>query len=291
MGYTWLRTNNLTKNYGDTRALDRFTVEIKEGVTLAYGPNGAGKSTLVSIMEGLVKPTSGNVQIFGTDPSKKPEFIVKKIAFLPERPQYFGSNYVLDYFYWLSGIGGASREELKRLIKVFNIEHLIRHKFSTLSMGEMQLVSLVGILSLNREVYVLDEPNENLDPFRRFTLYQEVVRKKSDGKNFLIFTHIMDELLLAVDHTISISKGKVKSVIDNKNFQESDAFSTYIASSDNTNLLNTLSSFSPRIFGEYVVIDGAGLGNILNSLDDTARSSIISGFTYPRMAFYEQDPN
>lgn len=283
----WISSWELTKTYGKENALDHVSIEIYNGVSLVYGPNGAGKSTFVSILEGIQSPTHGYAEIFGKKPATDPAGVMKDVAFLPERPQFFGSRIVGDFLYWSLEIGEGSESEARRLLGLFDIDYLLHRKFNSLSLGEMQLVNIVAVLSLKRRGYVLDEPNANLDPARRFRLAQEISALSHNGKNFLITTHIMDEILSSVEFTIAFNKGKLVHSFDNSQIKDSNAFSTYLSSNDQEALLKELVIFSPKVVNEYVVIDGISLGEILNHLSENVRLKLRSTFTYPRMVEYE----
>jgi ABC-type multidrug transport system ATPase subunit len=262
-------------------------MKVEKGVTLIFGPNGSGKSTLISIMEGLLPPTSGTIYVLGLSPERYSREIMNRVAFLPERPQYFGSNNVADYLYWIMNIGRADKSNMKRLIDRFDIEYLINRSFSQLSLGEMQLVSLVAVLSLDRQYFVLDELNANLDPSRRIVLSTEIAMMKKNGKSFLISTHIIDELISIVDRTIIMSKGSVKKSLINKPGESGNQFSLYISSTNSDMLMDSLNALNPKRYGDFVVVDGHNIASIMKILNDVERESLISAFSYPRMTFDE----
>lgn len=283
----WIDIQNLTVKYGSFRAIDDVSARIFDGVTLLYGPNGAGKSTFISTLEGLTSSKSGRVLINGKDPAKHPTSAMKEVAFLPERPQFLGSSLVADYLYWAITIGKGSMQELKRLLRNFNTSYLLKHRFNTLSMGEMQLVSLMAVLSLKRRAYILDEPNANLDPARRFLLSREITERKRNGTKFLITTHIMDELLATVDHTITLSHGRIAMSYDNGGDSRGAGLSTYISSTKPEELMAALSKLDPALSGEHVVVRGKSVGEILNSIPEDARMLILSIFSYPELMLNE----
>lgn len=267
--------------------MNSLSLRVESGVTLLFGSNGAGKSTLISLVEGLLTPTKGEISVIGRNPTQHAQWVMARIAFLPERPQYFGSNNVLDYLYWIISIGGAVKSDIERLLENFGIRYLLDQKFSQLSLGEMQLISLVAIMSLDRKYYVLDEPNANLDPLKRLALSYEISQMKREGKSFLISTHILDELISVVDHTIVISKGSVKMSVMNRTEGSGSEFSVYLSSTNRNRLLESLRSLEPRVSGDFVVVDGHSLGLILNTMGEVNRESLISAFSYPRLTLDE----
>lgn len=287
MSEPWIDIKNLTVTYGKHFALDDISAKIYDGVTLLYGPNGAGKSTFISALEGLRTPKKGSIRVVGHNPLKHPVAAMKEVAFLPERPQILGSSLVSDYFHWVLTIGNGSIEELRRILKRFNTFYLLKHKFTSLSMGEMQLVNLMAILSLKRRAYILDEPNANLDPARRFLLSREITERKRGGSHFLITTHIMDEILSTVDHTITLSHGKITTSYDNNGDNSGTGLSTYILSTEPERLMSALSDLDPILSGEHVVVKGRSVGQILNWVSEDTRSLILSIFSYPEMMLNE----
>ncbi len=264
-----------------------MSVEIEPGVTLLYGLNGAGKSTFISMLEGLMKPTGGTLKVYGMDPYKEGRKVMEMVAFLPEKPMTFGTSRISDFLYWICTLGNARVEALERLIDRLELRPLLHRNFSDLSVGEQQLISLVAVLSMDRKAYVLDEPNANIDPRRRMEISAIVSEMKKQGKDFLISTHIMDELHAAMDSAAALIGGKLRIFKRKDSIKENKWLSTYISSTDKDIMFGILSDASPRIEGEYVVVDGYSAGEILNKIGPEERSLIISVFSYPRMDLNE----
>ena len=283
----WIRATELTKKYGKTIALDSLSFSIGEGVTLLYGPNGAGKSTLVSILEGLTMRTDGQVLVEEIDPARRPETLMSKVGFLPERPVIFGGSIVADFFHWYLKLSGSDLSRCRRLVDAFSAGYLLEHKFNSLSLGEMQLVNLVAVLSLERDGYVMDEPNANLDFHQRRVLSREISLLRAAGKNLLISTHIVDELVEVVDRSIGLNKGKIALLSEGGENSRGGLFSVNIISTDSELLMNALSSYSPRILDGRIVIDGAKTGEVLNSLSESERLAVSSVYLTPRMDIFE----
>ncbi len=283
----WIKATELTKKYGKTAALDSLSLSVGGGVTLLYGPNGAGKSTLVSLLEGLAMPTEGQVEIGGAEPARRPEALMARFGYLPERPVSFGSNSVADFLYWYMKIGGSSHARLRQLITAFSADHLMSHKFSSLSLGEMQLVSLVAVLSLDREGYVLDEPNSSLDYHRRRVLAREISAMRSAGKKFLVSTHIVDELIEIVDRSFGLNRGKLAFSSEDHEGGRGSMFTVNIIASDPKAVMQGLTRYSPRVVDGRILVDGASTGEVLNNLSQTERMAISSIYLTPRMDFFE----
>ena len=159
----WIECRNIYKNFGKKVALENVDLKMEKGVNLVIGKNGSGKSTLISLIEGLSKPTSGTIRVLGEDPTKKYGDLMKRMAFLPERPIAYSDGKVKDFYEQFMRFNRVEEDSLNRMISIFDIDYLLKSKFKSLSLGEMQLVVLSATLSIQRDGYVLDEPNSNLD--------------------------------------------------------------------------------------------------------------------------------
>ncbi len=202
--------NDVSKLFRRRKVLNNVQFSLGKGINILSGVNGSGKSTLFYILTGIMKPDGGSVSILGHDPWVYHEAAMKEVSFMLERPSVLGSASIREHIYWFSSIKGTGIENIKDYMHIFGVEYTLSSSFQSLSMGEMELVMLSCYLSCETPVFILDEPNSNVDVHRR-SIISEVIRNKAKASNsiFLISTHIFDELLTTSDRVMVLKNGQI----------------------------------------------------------------------------------
>ncbi|MCL4335023.1 MAG: ABC transporter ATP-binding protein [Candidatus Thermoplasmatota archaeon] len=241
---------NLTKAFKKRRILDNVNFSLDGGVNVLVGENGAGKSTLFYLMNGIMRPDNGIAMLNGIDSWKNHRQAMREVSFMPEKPSVLGATSVKEHIYWFSSLNGTGTERIidymhlfrvdyilpatfqslsmgemywfsslngtgtERIIDymhLFRVDYILPATFQSLSMGEMQLVMIACYLSTDSSIFILDEPNSNVDVHKR-SLISTAIREKSDKSNslFLISTHVVDEMLTIYDRMLVLDKGTVK---------------------------------------------------------------------------------
>lgn len=211
-----VRIKNLGFKYPDGTALkfdgQDFTVDRGERVVM-LGPNGSGKSTLLSLLLGLLKPSEGEIEVLGADPSKDYEKIREKIgALLQNVDLQIIAPRVWDDISFSPRNYGYKEEETARLVedilKKLEIEHLKDKVPHYLSGGEKTKVGLAGALVIKPELLILDEPFEHIDPACRTELIKLLNRvNKENGTAIILSTHNMNTVPLIADTVYLIAEG------------------------------------------------------------------------------------
>jgi cobalt/nickel transport system ATP-binding protein len=189
-----------------------FTVGRGERVVM-LGPNGSGKSTLLSLLLGLLKPSAGEIEVLGVDPSKDYEKIREKIgALLQNVDLQIIAPRVWDDISFSPRNYGYKEEETARLVedilKKLEIEHLKDKVPHYLSGGEKTKVGLAGALVIKPELLILDEPFEHIDPACRTELIKLLNRvNKENGTAIILSTHNMNTVPLIADTVYLIAEG------------------------------------------------------------------------------------
>ncbi len=165
------------------------------------GPNGGGKSTLVRLLNGLLKPDSGRVLVFGHDPATEPFEVRKYLGVLFQNPENgLVAPFVEDdVAFGLENLGVPREEMLGRVagaIRAVGLEGYERREPDTLSGGEKQRVALAGLLAVEPEILVLDEPTSMLDAAGRREVLDHLHALRSE-KTVLHVTHHLEELTVA----------------------------------------------------------------------------------------------
>lgn len=207
---TLLKTENLTKVFGNFKAVDEINIEVKKGEVYGFiGPNGAGKSTTIRVLLGMLKPTSGHASIFGKDVWKDAVDIHKRIAYVPGDvnlwPNLTGGE-VIDLFMKLRG-GTMNQERREELIEKFKFDP--SKKCRTYSKGNRQKVSLIAAFASDADLYILDEPTSGLDPLMELTFQECVMEAREAGKSILLSSHILSEVERLCDRVGIIRDGKI----------------------------------------------------------------------------------
>jgi len=205
-----VRLQNVSRVYGDNRALDQVSLEIPRGVVLGLvGANGAGKTTLIKHVLGLLRAERGQVRVFGLDPVRHCVEVMGRIGYLSEDrdlPPWMTVGALLRYassFYrhWDSGYADQLRERFQ-----LPSTSLVR----TLSKGELAKAGLMVALAHRPELLVLDEPSSGLDPIVRREILEAVIRSVvGEGRTVLFSSHLLDEIARISDRVAMVASGRI----------------------------------------------------------------------------------
>lgn len=160
---------DLTKKYGAFTAVDRICLSVAKGEIFGLlGPNGAGKSTTILMMLGLTEPTSGSVSVCGTDATRNPIEVKKRIGYLPEDVGFYDDMTGVEnlvYTAALNGLApGEAREKAVRLMERVGLGEQLAKKAGKYSRGMRQRLGLADVLIKRPEIVILDEPTSGIDP-------------------------------------------------------------------------------------------------------------------------------
>lgn len=221
-----IKVNNLSYIYmkktpNETRAIDDFSLEIPSGkITSIVGHTGSGKSTLIQTFNGLLTPSSGSVEIgeftIGDNPrkNKKIKELRKKVSIVFQFPEYqlFEETVEKDVAFGLKNYGYKEEEAIKKAHEALSIvgidESFYKRSPFELSGGEKRRVAIAGIIALEPEILILDEPTAGLDPDGSKIILNLITKLNNDGKTIILVTHDMDIVLNHSDHVIVLNNGK-----------------------------------------------------------------------------------
>lgn len=207
-----IKVENLTKIYGQQRAIDNISFEAKQGEVLGLlGPNGAGKSTTMKILTGYIPQNEGKAFICGIDVSTDPIAARKKIGYLPESNPLYYDMYVVEYLEFMAkihklGINAAAR--IEEMIEATGLTRERTKLIGQLSKGYKQRVGIAQAMLSNPDVLILDEPTSGLDPNQLIEI-RELIKKIGKDKTVIFSSHIMQEVEAVADRVIIINKGKI----------------------------------------------------------------------------------
>ncbi|HEC75725.1 MAG TPA: ABC transporter ATP-binding protein [Thermoplasmatales archaeon] len=204
-----IEVENLTKIYGDLKAVDNISFKIKKGEIFAFlGPNGAGKTTTVEMIEGIRTPTSGRIKVLGYDIKKNMKYIKERIGVLPQEFTSFEKLTVRETIVYFSRLykNRANIDEIIELIDLRDKENVMYYQ---LSGGLKQRVGVAISLVNNPDIVFLDEPTTGLDPKARRDVWHVIEGLKKQEKTVFLTTHYMEEAEYLADHIAIIHKGKI----------------------------------------------------------------------------------
>ncbi|MBF8270812.1 MAG: ABC transporter ATP-binding protein [Gammaproteobacteria bacterium] len=203
-----LEVKNLRKEYRTVVAVDDISFQIPAGVCFGLlGPNGAGKTTTVEMIEGITRPTKG--EIFYKGKPRNRDFPLQAgIQFQSTSiMEKLKAREILELFHGLY----PKTAPLDELIELCDLEPLLEQDATKLSGGQKQRLMFALALINDPEIVFLDEPTSGLDPQARHNLWKLIERIKGRGKNVLLTTHYMEEAEILCDHIIIIDHGRIVS--------------------------------------------------------------------------------
>ena len=211
---------NISKNYGDQKALNGVTLTIEKGqITGLLGPNGAGKSTLMKIITGAILPSSGTAMVNGVDVIASPLEVQRSLGYLPEHnPQYL-ELYVGEYLEYVAQLYKVDKERIPTVIEQTVLGPEQHKKIGSLSKGYRQRVGLAAALIPDPEVLILDEPTTGLDPAQLIEI-RALLKNIAANKTVLFSTHIMQEVVELCSSCIFLQGGELKQVLTETEIQK-----------------------------------------------------------------------
>ncbi|NXB29189.1 ABCA1 protein, partial [Eulacestoma nigropectus] len=206
---------NLVKVYGSSgrAAVNGLSLDFYEGqITSFLGHNGAGKTTTMSILTGLLPPTSGTAYILGWDIRSDIDSIRKSMGMCPQHNVLFDILTVEEHVWFYGRLKGLSeqqvQEEMEQLLQDTGLPHKRREQTRNLSGGMQRKLSVAIAFVGGSRVVILDEPTAGVDPFSRRSIW-ELLLKYRTGRTIILSTHYMDEAELLGDRTAIISQGRL----------------------------------------------------------------------------------
>ncbi len=208
-----IEIHDLTKNYGERRAIDRLNFSVKKGEVVGFlGPNGAGKTTTMKIITGFMAPTSGKVEIAGYDVFEDPFEVKKRIGYLPETPPLYGDMIVSDYLDFVARLKGVDNSRVAglvtRALERTQLTDVRKRLIQNLSKGYRQRVGLAQAIVSDPEILILDEPTVGLDP-RQVAEIRNLLQELRGSHTIILSTHILSEVQATCDRAIIINSGKI----------------------------------------------------------------------------------
>jgi ABC-2 type transport system ATP-binding protein len=205
-----IRCRGLVKRYPpDVTAVDGLDLDVERGTCFGLlGPNGAGKTTTVEILEGVLAPTSGDVEVLGRRWKDDAEVIRPRLGITLQETHLFDRLTVEEIVRLFRSFYPSGRE-VAHVIRLVSLDEKRRAWTEKLSGGQRQRLAVACALVGDPELLFLDEPTTGLDPQSRRQLWEVVLDMKHEGRTVLLTTHYMDEAERLCDRVAIVDHGKV----------------------------------------------------------------------------------
>jgi ABC-2 type transport system ATP-binding protein len=210
-----LNATGLGKRYRNRWALRDCSLRVPAGrITGLVGPNGAGKTTLLRLAVGLIKPTLGEITVFGWSPTAQPVLVLARVGFVPQdRPLY--RQFTVGDTLQLGRHLNPRWDQGAAVARLAQLDIALNRKVAQLSGGQQAQLSLALAIGKHPDLLLLDEPLSNLDPLARREFMSTLVEVvASEGLSVILSSHVVAELERVCDHLVILNGGRVQVVGD-----------------------------------------------------------------------------
>jgi len=205
-------TGGLSKWFGQVIAVNDLTFESSAPIVGLLGPNGAGKSTLLKLLTGQLRPSKGEVKVFGNDPWANRKMLAR-LGYCPEHDRFYEDLSPLQFVTLLTRLHGFDKEKAARIsLEALELVQLSAKKdkpIRTLSHGMRQKLKVAQALSHKPDWLVLDEPLSGMDPLGRASMIALFRKQAENGAKVLVSSHVLHELEAMTTDIIMLNKGRL----------------------------------------------------------------------------------
>ena len=212
-----IEIKNVTKKYGNNKALDNVSFNVNEGEIFAFiGHNGAGKTTLIKAITGIHDFDEGDIFINGKSIKKDTIECKKDMAFVPDNPELYENMTAINFINFICDMYEVGLEDRKKNIdkyaKMFEMEDKLGDTIKSFSHGMKQKIAIIAALSHDPKILIMDEPFVGLDPKAVFDIKEVMHEMVKDGKTIFFSTHILDVAEKLCSRVAIIKNGKLVKV-------------------------------------------------------------------------------
>ncbi len=219
-----IEVNHLCKSFDSLNAVNKLSFTVNQGDIFGFlGENGAGKSTTIRMLLTLIKPTSGDIQLFGETLQQNRKSILQRVGAVIEKPdlyKYLSAFENLNLFAKMSGLK-LSKDILMQQLDLVGLADRSNSKVKTFSQGMKQRLGIAVALVHDPQLIILDEPTNGLDPQGIVDIRNLIIRLSQErGKTILVSSHLLSEIEIIANRLLIIHKGEkvvegsVKSLLD-----------------------------------------------------------------------------
>jgi ABC-2 type transport system ATP-binding protein len=273
-----IRTERLSKHYGETVALDGLDLTVEQGEVFGYlGPNGAGKTTTIRLLLGLLRPTAGRAELHGVDAWRDPVAAHRGLAYVAAEPYLWPSLTGAETLEFLARVrGGGDTAYRDVLADRFHLDP--NKKVRALSHGNRQKVQLIAAFGSRAELLILDEPTGGLDPLMEMAFRETVLEAKAGGQAVFLSSHILSEVEAVCDRVGILRAGRLVDQGSLAELRHLKAQTVYVTFEGTTPDLPTLPGVALQRVGAATIrfeVSGS-IGPLIAALADYAIVSLES---------------
>jgi len=208
-----INIENLTKFYGDFKAVDDISFTVNDGEILGFlGPNGAGKTTTLKMLTCFMPPTEGTIRFNDLDVKENSMEIRKMIGYLPENAPLYEYMSVYEYLNYICDIreiyGSKRNDRISNMIDICGLHKMLGKDIGELSKGYRQRVGIAQAMIHEPEILILDEPTVGLDP-NQVVGIRNLIKDVGREKTVILSTHILSEVEATCNRVVIISSGEI----------------------------------------------------------------------------------
>lgn len=188
-------THDLTKKYKKHTSVDGLNLRMRRGEIYGFlGPNGAGKTTTIRMLLGLIKPTKGNIEIFGQNLNKNRLQILQRIGSLVESPTYYGNLTGYENLEAVRRLRGLPEQRVNEVLETVRLSKVANRLTKEYSLGMKQRLGIAVALLSSPDLLILDEPTNGLDPSGIQEIRELIKELPKSGMSVIVSSHLLSEI-------------------------------------------------------------------------------------------------
>ena len=208
-----IKATNLGRSFGDLKAVQGLDLEVEKGSIYGFlGPNGCGKTTAIRLLMGLLKPTTGEIEVLGFKLPKDAEKLRRHIGYMTQKFSLYDDLTVKENLQFMAKIyglsGKAQNKRISELLSIYGLDQKQNQLAGSMSGGQRQRLALSAATLHKPELLFLDEPTSAVDPENRREFWEQLFDLSDQGTSILVSTHYMDEAERC--HKLAILEAGVK---------------------------------------------------------------------------------
>jgi ABC-2 type transport system ATP-binding protein len=193
-----IQAKQISRYFGDLKAIEKVDLNIDKNRIYGFlGPNGCGKTTAIRMLTGLLKPTSGEIQVLGLSLPQDAEKLRLKIGYMTQRFSLYNDLTVKENLQFIAKIygitGSAQKKRINELLSIYGLKQKQQQLAGSMSGGQRQRLALAAATLHKPELLFLDEPTSAVDPENRRDFWEQLFDLCDQGTSILVSTHYMDE--------------------------------------------------------------------------------------------------
>jgi ABC-2 type transport system ATP-binding protein len=209
-----IRTENLTKNFNEFRALDNLNLVVKKNSFMGFlGPNGAGKTTTIKILTNLLIATSGSANLNGIDVTREPKAALANVGAVVETPEFYPYLTPVETLAYMGELSGMTHNDIKsrtkEVLEIVKMAEWADKRIGKFSKGMKQRIAIAQAILHEPSIIILDEPTSGLDPRGMFEVREILADLKKQDYTVLMSSHQLNEVQEICEDVALINQGKL----------------------------------------------------------------------------------